>query len=333
MPLNFEKLHILVVEDIYAMQEIIAQMLMAMGVGKVSKAQNGKDGYDMYNYLKPDLIITDWHMPKMNGYEMIEKIRKSKDSHDRSIPIILLTGYCSEKRINIARNAGVTEFLAKPFSAEELSKRITYIIANPRDFIAIPNFIGPDRRRKQNKNFSGSSNRVKETDRKIKADRKLQKKTGYNPALVNEIDKSYIEKSQKVMEENSADFVSMAKTFLFQLNTVTNQIRLGNLKGIRACDELVFPVMQIKANAKILKYNLAGDLAEIMLDFLEGLRDIDDQVLEIINAQHKTLTYLVNHQKTGDNGEDGENLKKELKSVCRRHMKTVYQQPQGSLVS
>ena len=101
-------------------------------------------------------------MPKMDGLALTKLIRTSPQSPDKTIPIIMMTGYGSPHKISAARDMGVTEFLVKPFSAVDISKRIMNIIKSPRDFIITPQYAGPDRRRKIDTGLSpnGYNNRT-----------------------------------------------------------------------------------------------------------------------------------------------------------------------------
>jgi DNA-binding response OmpR family regulator len=74
-------------------------------------------------------------------------------------PIIMLTGHSEKKRVVAARDAGVTEFLAKPISAKSLYQRVMNVVANPRPFIKTKNYFGPDRRRNVNQNYIGPERR------------------------------------------------------------------------------------------------------------------------------------------------------------------------------
>ena len=71
----------------------------------------------------------------------------------------MLTGHSEKKRVVSARDAGVTEFLAKPISAKGLYQRIVNVVANPRPFIKTKTYFGPDRRRNVNPNYVGTERR------------------------------------------------------------------------------------------------------------------------------------------------------------------------------
>lgn len=159
MSLKFEKLSVLVVDDTVSMRNLIVSVLEALNVGNVYQAANGEQGYGLFCQHKPDIVLVDWLMEPMNGIELTEKIRNDTDSPDRMTPIILITGYSAKPRVVEARDAGVTEFLVKPFAAIDLTKRIQHVINNPRNFIDYNGYFGPDRRRKQDENYTGPMRR------------------------------------------------------------------------------------------------------------------------------------------------------------------------------
>jgi DNA-binding response OmpR family regulator len=74
-------------------------------------------------------------------------------------PIIMVTGHTEKPRVTAARDAGITEFLAKPISAKALYQRIVNVVANPRPFIKTKTYFGPDRRRSSSSNYIGPERR------------------------------------------------------------------------------------------------------------------------------------------------------------------------------
>lgn len=159
MPLSLETLNILVVEDTVPMQGLLSSVLQSLGFKKPLMAANGVEGYELFQRYNPDLVVTDWAMEPCGGLELTRKIRTHISSPNVMAPIILITGYSSMPRVHEARDAGVTEFLVKPFTAHDISKRISYIINNPRDFISMRDYFGPDRRRRKMANYFGPKRR------------------------------------------------------------------------------------------------------------------------------------------------------------------------------
>lgn len=165
MSFKFENLSVLIVEDTVPMRKLVTSVLDTLGVGTIYTANNGENGYELFCKENPDIIITDWHMIPMSGIELVNKIRNSPDSVNKTVPIIMMTGYSAMPRVSEARDSGATEFLVKPFSANDLARRIAYVINKPRDFIETEDFFGPDRRRRKMDDFKGLHKRSEDKTR------------------------------------------------------------------------------------------------------------------------------------------------------------------------
>ena len=156
---KLDKLSVLVVEDLQPVNLLIGKILYTLGVGQVLSASNGEEGFEMFCRTNPDIVITDWHMPKLNGVELLNRIRKSESSPNKFAPVIMVTGFNAPERIASCRDNGVTEFMVKPFTAEDIIKRIAHVIKSPRDFVEINEYFGPDRRRRSGSEYSGQCRR------------------------------------------------------------------------------------------------------------------------------------------------------------------------------
>jgi DNA-binding response OmpR family regulator len=75
------------------------------------------------------------------------------------VPIIMMTGHTERTRVTAARDAGITEFLAKPISAKGLYQRVYSVVAQPRPFIKTATYFGPERRRTSNAKYAGPERR------------------------------------------------------------------------------------------------------------------------------------------------------------------------------
>lgn len=161
MGFKFEKLSMLVVEDTLPMQKLLVSVLDALGIKNVETASNGNDAFLSFVKGNHDIVLSDWQMEPMNGIELTRQIRNNPASPNRLVPIILITGYSAWSRVEESRDAGVTEFLVKPFTAHDLARRIAHVINKPRDFIESQDFFGPDRRRRsiENSGYNGPMRR------------------------------------------------------------------------------------------------------------------------------------------------------------------------------
>ncbi len=157
--IDFNRLRFLVIDDNAHMRRTVRTLLHGFGTREVYEAEDGAGGLEAFNHYSPDIVITDWAMPIFDGLELAQMIRQPTSNTNPYVAIIMLTGHSEKKRVVASRDAGITEFLAKPISAKGLYQRILNVVANPRSFIRTKSYFGPDRRRNVNPNYAGSERR------------------------------------------------------------------------------------------------------------------------------------------------------------------------------
>lgn len=157
--IDFNRLRFLVIDDNAHMRRILRTLLQGFGARDVYEAENGPTGLEAFTRYNPDIVICDWAMPIFDGLELMQMIRQPGANTNPFVPIIMLSGHSEKRRVTSARDAGVTEFLAKPVSAKALHQRLFNIVANPRPFIKTKNYFGPDRRRNVNADYRGPERR------------------------------------------------------------------------------------------------------------------------------------------------------------------------------
>ena len=158
--IDFNKLRFLLCDDNPHMRRILRTLLHSFGAREVYEAEDGATALEMYSHYVPDIVITDWSMPIFDGLELAQMIRQPDSKGNPYAPIIMLTGHSEKRRVTMARDAGVTEFLAKPISAKGLYQRILNVVANPRPFIKTKTYFGPDRRRNTSNAYIGPERRI-----------------------------------------------------------------------------------------------------------------------------------------------------------------------------
>lgn len=160
---NLERLNFLVVDDNRHMRSLVRTLLHALGVRDIKEATDGADAYARLGTYAADVVICNWQMSPMDGLEFVRLLRTDANSPNPFVPVIMLTAHTEAKRVVEARDAGVTEFLAKPISAHRLYSRIRAIIEHPRPFVRAKSYAGPDRRRRRDPDFKGSKRREQDT--------------------------------------------------------------------------------------------------------------------------------------------------------------------------
>jgi two-component system, chemotaxis family, chemotaxis protein CheY len=152
---SLDHLKALVVEDNAHMRTLIRSLLLALGVKTVYESIDGASGFIELRERRPDFVMTDLSMTPVDGIEFTRRIRLGEDSPNQYVPIIMVTGHTERPRVEAARDAGVTEFLAKPITTQSLLSRLVEIVEKPRPFIRCATYFGPDRRRRRAPDFRG----------------------------------------------------------------------------------------------------------------------------------------------------------------------------------
>ncbi len=148
MSIDMSALSIYVVDGNSHMRTLIESILKSFGVRQITGANDGSEALKEMKTRYADVVLTDWYMDPLDGLDLTRLLRTSQDSPNRYIPIIMVTGHTEAHRVAQARDAGVTEFLAKPLSPAGLYSRLETVILRPRSFVSAPGFVGPDRRRR-----------------------------------------------------------------------------------------------------------------------------------------------------------------------------------------
>src|SRR4051812_28066980 len=137
---------VLIADSSSHMVSLIAGMLRSIGKRDFREARDAQAAMTELNTKTFAVLLID--DDGMDGVELTRQLRASADCTNRYVPVIMMSSAPAAKRIAAARDAGVTEFLRKPFAANHLQSRLTSIEANPRGFIEVRAYTGPDRRRK-----------------------------------------------------------------------------------------------------------------------------------------------------------------------------------------
>ncbi|MDG2223107.1 MAG: response regulator [Rubripirellula sp.] len=118
----------LVVDDSGVMRRIISRGLNSLWVNDIAEAGDGMEAIEVFgDGVGFDLILTDWNMPRMNGLDFVKAIREA----GHTVPIIMVTTETEKEQVVKAIQAGVNDYLIKPFDQEMLRLKLERVIPNP----------------------------------------------------------------------------------------------------------------------------------------------------------------------------------------------------------
>lgn len=139
---------VLVVDPQPNMSSLVATMLRSIGRRDIREVSTGRDAMIALDRRAFDVLIIDDGLEDVDAVEFVRKLRANQNCQNRALPIIMMAAAPGPARIAAARDAGVTEFLRKPFAATHLQSRLDTIDQRPREFIEARTYTGPDRRRR-----------------------------------------------------------------------------------------------------------------------------------------------------------------------------------------
>src|ERR1700680_2180522 len=118
---------VLIVDDYKTMIRIIRDLLKQLGFANVDEAGDGTAALDMMRHKQYGLIISDWNMEPMTGYELLREVR-ADDQLSRT-PFIMVTAESKTENVIAAKKAGVNNYIVKPFNAQTLKTKIETVFA------------------------------------------------------------------------------------------------------------------------------------------------------------------------------------------------------------
>ncbi|HEY8574059.1 response regulator [Phenylobacterium sp.] len=153
---------VLVVDPQPTSANVIAEHMRTVSKPDVWVAPTTDKGLKQADKVKPDIIFVELAGEKVDGVDFTRRLRRSSFAC-RKAPVILVTSQATAAAILAARDAGVHEFLRRPFTIKDLLKRLEAVTLNGRDWIEAVGYVGPDRRRFNSGDYSGPLKRQTDT--------------------------------------------------------------------------------------------------------------------------------------------------------------------------
>lgn len=119
-------MRVLAVDDYQTMLRIISNLLQQLGFRNIDTASSGDEALDKINNNQYGLIISDWNMEPMTGLQLLQEVRAKAET--KAVPFIMVTAESKTENVVMARKAGVSNYIVKPFNAETLKQKISSVL-------------------------------------------------------------------------------------------------------------------------------------------------------------------------------------------------------------
>lgn len=117
---------VLIVDDYKTMLRIIRNLLKQLGFNNVDEASDGSEALNKMRSKNYGIIISDWNMEPMTGYELLKEVRS--DEMLKKTPFIMVTAESKTDNVIAAKKAGVNNYIVKPFNAATLKQKLTTVL-------------------------------------------------------------------------------------------------------------------------------------------------------------------------------------------------------------
>lgn len=149
---------VLIVDPQPAAVKLLGDLLRSITPAQIMAASTDQKAMQLAAMTDPQVIFIEHSGPGLDGARLARAIRRS-DLNCRKAPILMVTGEATAQAILGARDAGVHEFLRKPFTIKDLLRRLEAVALKPRDWVEAVQYVGPDRRRFNSGDYAGPRKR------------------------------------------------------------------------------------------------------------------------------------------------------------------------------
>lgn len=339
----FEQVRVLIADNDARTADLVRRVLFSFGFRHILVADNGQDAIQIMRSRKIDLIITEWRLKVGDGIGFIETVRSNRDdpSIRRDVPIIMLTAQAELEDVARSRDAGVSEFLVKPFSAKTLSNRIIQVVDNPRVFVEAKDYVGPCRRRKapapsgverrsppkitMQKDAKGNSLFASITAL-VKIESQPQAEIYAPNASISHniggkaaeiLTDKVIAEAQETLMAAEGDFLDWARDDIAKLESAYEEMRAR--PGDSVAHHLIMSTAySIKAQAGMFGYQLGTEIGGLLVLYLQQNPMIDAQRLVVVRKCIDTIQVIFNQKMKHADPKIGQEMLQSLKTLIHK---------------
>ena len=320
---NLERVTALVVEDNMQIRNLVVSVLRQVGIGNILRANNGLEAIEIMREIRTnpakvgvsevDIIIADWHMEPVDGGTLLRWIRRHKESPDKMLPYFIITGDCDEEMVTMARDLGVSEFIAKPFRIDQFMAHIQGAVKDDRRFVASPGYFGPDRRRKEEAVGDDRRGTGKDKAKFFEPPRRLFSKGGGELVVTPEQIMAAVEEVEALQDE----FTDLVGKDIDRLEEIFAQAKTQSSEEERAATvQAMAPIChELRGQGGVFGYMLISVVADSLHLISSSILGVPDDALQLLRTHLDLLRAILREDIKGDGGVLGPELMSSLQKA------------------
>lgn len=331
---------VLIADHQSAMGDFLAELLQPLGFRDIIRATTSDEVMQAMHRHAIDIVITEWQLFPHDGLDVVRSLRVAQDMpFDCRVPVIMVTGMAEKHHVYAARDAGITEFIVKPFHVKTLLDRLVSVVEAPRNFVLTKEFSGPDRRRIRTDRMRTEQRLdtvlepklfLAQADREsvlqgenaalmLVADRSLKKKIGTDIDMRAILQPPVIERLQQVVSAHQPQFIAMVQQELAELEALNRWIASGGDLDIGVLQRVCALALAIKSKAGIFGYTLASDVAWQLYMYLQKPAVTEQKQRIVLKHFVEALRSIFLLSIEGDGGITGRELALSLGKLAEKY--------------
>ncbi len=349
--LNWDQICVMVVDDNAFMRDLLANTIKCFGITDtvtepdcstaIKKLKLSKTDPIAAGIGTIDLILSDYLMPGVDGNLFLHWIRTNRDVPDGFVPFIMVSGAADQFVVEQARDTGVNEFLAKPYSARSVADRILAVVNDPRQFVLAPGYFGPDRRRtnlavtEERRKTRESEIQVVKPDSKVRTLRedvraiyfqpnnRLREKLGGNARDIVHFDPLIIEAAQERIRKLVGDYADWAKRYINSMAESLKALEVGgwpedgNTKHVANINRIAH---ELRGQSGTFDYQLVTAFGKSLYKAtLDSDMEITEDRLKLMAAHIDAIRTVFRNRVQGDGGQVGKALLREIDLAVKKY--------------
>ncbi len=349
--LNWNRICVMVVDDNTFMRDLLANTIKSFGIENTVTEPDCATAIKRLKLSKTDpiaagigtvdLIVSDYLMEGVDGNLFLHWIRTNRDVPDRFVPYIMVSGAADQFVVEQARDTGVTEFMAKPFSARSVADRILAVVNTPRRFVLAPGYFGPDRRRanldvrEERRQTRESEIQIVKPDssaRSLREDaraiyfvpsNRIREKLG--PAARDPVnfDPLIIDAAEARIQRLVGDYADWVKRYISSMANSHSSLDVGgwpedgNAKHIANINRIAH---ELRGQSGTFDYNLITAFGKSLYQAtMDTEIKITENRLKLIEAHIDAIRTVFRNRITGNGGQVGKALLHEIEGAVKKY--------------
>lgn len=349
--LNWDKICVMVVDDNTFMRNLLVNTIKSFGIENTVAEPDCATAIKRLKLSKTDpiaagigtidLIISDYLMEGVDGNLFLHWIRTNQDVPDRFVPFVMVSGAADQFVVEQARDTGVTEFLAKPFSARSVADRILAVVNAPRQYVLAPGYFGPDRRRadievrQDRRRTRDSEVQVVKPDSDIRSLRedvraiyfrpnnRIREKLGPAAREPVHFDPLIIDAAQERIQRLVGDYADWVKRYISSMANSLSSLEIGgwpedgNAKHIANINRIAH---ELRGQSGTFDYQLITSFGKSLYQAtMDSEMKVTEDRRKLIAAHIDAIRNVFRNRITGDGGQVGKALLREIENAVKRY--------------